>query len=71
VFAFVFASFSFFHFCRRSCFHIARPAIDFIITKTKTNGKKKNSVKTNVFTDFPLSGFAFYALCRLQKQKLP
>jgi len=70
VFAFVFASFPFFHFCC-SCFRLVLPAIDFIIKKMKTNREKKNSVKTNVFTDFPLSGFAFYALCRLQKQKLP
>jgi hypothetical protein len=37
----------------------------------KDEQRKKYSMKTNVFTDFPLSGFAFYALCRLQKQKLP
>jgi hypothetical protein len=31
--------------------------------------EKKNSVKTIVFTDFPLSDFALRAFCRLQKQK--
>ena len=37
----------------------------------KDEQRKKNSMKTNVFNDFPLSGFALYAFCRLQKQKLP
>ena len=39
--------------------------------REKDEQRKKNSMKTNVFTDFPLSGFALYAFCRLQKQKLP
>lgn len=40
----------------------------FIVRNAKEE-EKKNSVKTIVFTDFPLSDFALRAFCRLQKQK--
>ena len=50
-------------------FVVAENFIFFIVRNAKE--EKKNSVKTNVFTDFPLSDFALRAFCRLQKQKLP
>ena len=53
MFAFVFASFSFFHFCRRSCFHIARPAIDFIITKMNGERQKEKFREDKRFYRLP------------------
>lgn len=53
MFAFVFASFSFFHFCRRSCFHIARPAIDFIITKMNGERRKEKFREDKRFYRLP------------------
>jgi len=43
--------------------------LSFFIVRNAKEEEKKNSVKTNVFTDFPLSDFALRAFCRLQKQK--
>jgi len=59
-----FLSFLFFWCCCCRKFYLFL----FIVRNAKEE-EKKNSVKTIVFTDFPLSDFALRAFCRLQKQK--